>query len=347
MRQRLRPVWMLAVGLATGSAAAAAQQAPDGRGAAEAGSSWSTPRRLLAGGSSCPRQHRPALVLRGDGTTVAVWYDSLDSGLARLLWAERARDADRWSVPRPVGPFALGYWDDGPARLTKLADGSLVLAWRAGAADPEARRPLRLARLDRVGGSWQMVPAPAGTSSVGNDFQLTAGRDGLLAVWADDAGVAYARRGVEGAWTRPERLRSPGRKVRVETSAGLTPMATSGFAPVIAIAPSGTVLVGWWDDERTIGTTGGHPFDLVFRVREPGRDWSAVATVPGARSSNPEASAAATRRGFTLVSAGSDQQLQARSFQTGRWSAATTIPDGLGRGRPSRRCWQVPMPGCC
>lgn len=194
MSKRVRSVWMLAISLATGSAATAAQQAPGGRGAAEAGPGWSTPRPLLAGSQSCPTQHRPAFVLRGDGTTVALWYDSPEGRLARLLWAERARDADQWSVPRPVGPFALGYWDDGPARLTKLADGSLVLAWRAGAVDPEVVRPLRLARLDRAGGAWRVVPAPAGTSSGGNDFQLAAGPDGLHAVWVDYAGVAYARR---------------------------------------------------------------------------------------------------------------------------------------------------------
>jgi len=108
-------------------------------------------------------------------------------------------------------------------------------------------------------------------------------------------------------------------------------MATSGFAPVIAVQPGGTVLVGWWDDERTIRTTGGHPFDLMFRIREPGRDWSAVTTVPGARSSNPEAAVTATQRSFALVSVGSDHRLQVRPFEFGKWSAATTLPNEPGR----------------
>jgi hypothetical protein len=120
--------------------------------------------------------------------------------------------------------------------------------------------------------------------------------------------------------------------VRVETSAGLVPMATSGFAPVIAVAPGGGVLVGWWDDERTIGRTGSHSFDLVVRIREPGRPWSSAETVAGARSADPYAAAAATSRGFTLVSVGADHRLHARRRALGAssWSTAAAIPDEPG-----------------
>ena len=332
MRKESPFLWTLAAGLAAAAGATAVQQVSDGRGAAEARSGWSLPQPLLAGAQACPTQHRAALALRGDGTMVAVWYDGRDSRLARLLWAERARDASHWSAARAVGPFALGYHGDGPARMTKLADGSLVLAWRAGVRNPEASRPLRLARIEAAGGAWRQIAAPAGTSSRLNTVELAAGPNGLHAAWEDGEGIAYARRATDGVWRRPERLRPPGRKVRVETSGGLAPMATSGFAPIIAAAPGGAVLVGWWDDERTIGRAGGHPFDLIVRVREPGQTWSPMEPVPGARSPHPYAAAAATPRGFTLVSVGADHRLEARwrPLRTGKWSTAIPVPDGPG-----------------
>jgi hypothetical protein len=162
---------------------------------------------------------------------VAVWYDGPDSSLARLLWAERPKDAATWSAPRAVGAFGLGYHGDGPARIAKLADGSLVLAWQAGMRDPEASRPLRLARLETNGGAWRQIAAPAGTASRLNTIELAAGPDGLHRCGRMARASLMPAAAATASGPAPNASAPPGRKVRVETSAGLVPMATSALPP--------------------------------------------------------------------------------------------------------------------
>lgn len=339
--RRMRAWWALALLSCAACDARMAAGERGGTGTADAklrqtSGAWTAPAPFFAGQratDACPAQHRPAAALRGDGALVAVWYESPDSGLARLLWSERPAGAGAWSEPRPVAADAAGYWDDGPAALVSMPDGSLVLAWRAGAPDPEAARPVRMASLGAQGGAWRATAAPAVVAPPLAGPALAPAPDGLHAVWQDDTGIRHSLRAADGRWSPPEALRRPGRRVSVETSAGPTPMATSGFGPVVAAAPDGSVLVAWWDDERTLSPSGGNEFDLIVRQYDPReRAWSAPEAVLGARSNQTHAALAAGRSGFVLVSTDQAERLQARQrpFGGGAWSPVVAVPDRAG-----------------
>jgi hypothetical protein len=300
--------------------------------ATSADAAWTEPAPFFAAQrakEACPHQHRPAAALRGDGALVAVWYETPDSSRANLLWSERPAGGS-WSEPRPVAQGAYGYRDDGPANLLSMPDGSLVLAWRSGAEDPEAPRPLRIASLGAKGGTWRAENSPPGMEATPRGIVLAAGRDGLHIIWQDERTIRHSRRGADGTWSNAESLRPPGRTTFVETSAGRARMATSGFGPVAASAASGGLMVGWWDDDRSLGRSDHNMFDFIARFYDPERrTWSTPEMVADAGSREATAAAAAGANGIVLVSADAAGRLQARHrpFRGGTWSAAVPVPD--------------------
>ena len=287
---------------------------------------WSAPAPLQPSQrapGACPVQQKPAIALRGDGVLVAVWHDAAKGDLASLVWAERAPGASAWGQPRPVVADARGYWQDGPVRLARAPDGALALVWLS-ARDPRSPRETRMAVLGRSGGGWSPAPPPVGVAA--RDLVLAPGPDGLHAAWTGDT-VLHTVRGADGGWRAPERLRPPGRTVEVRVTGGPSPqrIATSAQGAMVAAAPDGRVLVAWWDDERTLDSSGAGEWDLMARIYDPAeRRWSGPERVSGARSKNPDAAAAAAADGFVLLFTDDDRRLQAlhRPFAGGRWTQA-------------------------
>ena len=298
---------------------------------------WTPPAPLQAsqrGPEACPVQQAPAFALRGDGVLIAVWHDGTAGDLAPLVWPERRPGQSVWSAPQPVLPDARGYWQDGPPRLSALPDGSLALAWQA-ATDASKPRATRMAALGRGGQAWSLTAPPV--ESAAPSLSLAHGPDGLHAVWSGRDSPLHSRRGPDGRWSQPDALRPPGRTVSVRVTGGPSPqqVRTRGASPVLAAAPGGALLAAWWDDERTLDSSGAGEWDLVARVYDPAtRTWSAPALVAGGRSEEPAAVAAAGRDGFILAFTSSERRLQVvhRPFSSGRWSRPESVP-GQGDAR--------------
>jgi hypothetical protein len=116
---------------------------------------------------------------------------------------------------------------------------------------------------------------------------------------------------------------------------GPTPqtIATGGSAPVLAAGPDGSVLVGWWDNERTLTRNGTGEYDLVTRVWNPTEGtWSEPDFIHGARSENNEATAVAGPEGFVLVYTDNNRHMHAlyRPYGANGWTLAGEVPDRAG-----------------
>jgi hypothetical protein len=133
----------------------------------------------------------------------------------------------------------------------------------------------------------------------------------------------------------PVELRPKGRTVLVEMMGGPSPqrVMTRGESPRVAAAPDGSVLVTWWDDERTLGRDGASRRDLTWTRLDPRTAaWSRPQPVPGGRSEESEAAIAAGPDGFVVVWTDDQRRLQARSLPySGRgWARAMSIADRPG-----------------
>lgn len=204
-------------------------------GPAAAAPRWSSPEAVYAGGSAAD------IAVGPDGAALMVGmavFPATPGGSevdVRLVAAERAPGAARWSAPRILTGPGEAYG----VQMASNAAGEAVFAWLTfvrGLGGPRGATELWAASWSSTGGIEPAKRIAVTSDPIYSPFEVRVNRRGDAAVaWMgdDDIGVAVRRSG-EG-FGPPERVAPPG--------------GTRGLE--LALSPVGDVAVGYTGEEAT------------------------------------------------------------------------------------------------
>lgn len=259
---------------------------------------------------ACTVQGQASLVLRPDGSVLAVWWDWSRGDLAYPVWS--VRRAGTWSKPAAISATRRGYWQRGDIWLWCEANGTATAVWLSS-TKPSERGQRVFSRLGASDDAWSEPEEFVVPGVFPSDVVLSP--DGALHVVGapKDGGPypVYARRDPSMRWSPVTLLRSgPQRTVLVDVTGGPSPRreTTNGHLAKLAIGTDGRAIAAWWDDERTLGRDAG--MDLRFATYDPAAArWSEPQWAEVRAGLQPWAAVAAAGADLHVVGAAEDGRL--------------------------------------
>ncbi|WP_425245917.1 FG-GAP-like repeat-containing protein [Streptomyces sp. NEAU-NA10] len=179
---------------------------------------WTSP-VTLSGEASAPQD----VVVRSDGSAVAVWIKAASGRTGRLLAALRPAGSDTWSAPVELAAASVGE-----ARIVARSDGSVAAVWAeysSPTSSGTATGPSRVVAAVLGAGqapAWSQPVELVGTAKqlTASQLDLAQGPDGTVAaVWVGRPqgtsvsipSEAYATTlAADGSWTAPVRASNAG-----------------------------------------------------------------------------------------------------------------------------------------